>query len=164
MCGLPGSGKSTLSAVLSRELGALHWDKDAVRDLLFPPPLPHDRELNDRCMELLYAALPAAFDRARPPVVIIDGRPFAEHAQRDRAARAAADAEADVAFVLCAAPRDVLVERIRRGGHPARDRDEALIDRLAASWERFRHPVIELDTSRLSVDQAVSRCLHLLRG
>jgi hypothetical protein len=58
----------------------------------------------------------------------------------------------------------VLVERIRARAHPARDRDAALVDRLAASWEPFQQPVIELDTSRLSVDQAASRCLQRLRG
>ena len=111
-------------------------------------------------MELLYAALPAAFDRADPPVVILDGRPFAEHAQRGRAAAAAAHANADIAFVLCTAPRDVLLQRVRAGSHPAPDRDEELVDRLAATWEPFQQPVIELDTSRLSVDEAASRCLQ----
>jgi predicted kinase len=152
LCGLPGSGKSTLAALLAKRLGALHWDKDELRQLLFPPPVAHDRELNDHCMELLYAALPAALARAAPPIVILDGRPFAEERQRRRALEAAAAAGAEALFVFCTAPSEVLRRRVADAGHPAADRDEALVGRLAAAWEPFATPPLTVDTARLDPD------------
>src|SRR4051812_47371612 len=84
MAGLPGSGKSTLSRLLAAELGALRWDKDELRQMLFPAgAVPHDSTLNDFCMELLYTAAREGFERGAG-VVILDGRPYRKASQRVR--------------------------------------------------------------------------------
>jgi predicted kinase len=158
MCGLPGSGKSTIARALAERLGAARWDKDELRDLLFPPALVnHGREINDACMELLYAALPSAF--ARVPVVVLDGRPYAIRAQRERVRRAALDAGADILFLLCMAPGPVLRQRVATDAHVAPDRDAALLDRLAAEWEPFDDDAVIIDTGATPVAQGVEACL-----
>lgn len=167
MCGLPGSGKSTLSRALASRLEALRWDKDELRQLLFPPGVvAHDRALNDLCMELLYSAARHAFasDRARVPVIILDGRPYVEERQRRRAREIALEAGARIVFVLCAAPLAVLRERVQGAAHPARDRDAELVDRLAAGAEAFDGDEIVIDTAALPPDQAVRHCLRELRA
>ena len=57
MAGLPGTGKSTLAGRLAAELGGVVLNKDAVRALLFPPPvLDYSREQDDLVMQAIYAA------------------------------------------------------------------------------------------------------------
>jgi len=158
MCGLPGSGKSTLASELARRSGALHWNKDALRELLFPAArVPHDRALNDACMELMYSAAREALGK-RVSMVILDGRPFANEAQRERARAAAGEAGAAHVFVFCSAPMDELRRRVD-AAHVAPDRNERLLERLAAEFEPFTEEPIRIDTSALSVGQAVEECL-----
>jgi predicted kinase len=112
-------------------------------------------------MELLYSALPPAF--ARVPAVILDGRPYTTRLQRRRARDAAADAGADVAFVLCTAPAPVLRQRVRSGPHLAADRDPALVERLSAEWEPFEGDAVVIDTGACTPAEAVEACLRGLR-
>jgi predicted kinase len=161
MCGLPGSGKSTVSRELARRLGALRWDKDELRQLLFPPEaVAHGRALNDFCMELLYAAARFVFAKDSPPggIIILDGRPFTRRAQRERLREAARQAGAGAAFIACTAPLEVLRRRIA-GPHLAPDRNAALLERLAAECDPFDDADITLDTSALSAKEAVSVCM-----
>ncbi|OGA29941.1 MAG: hypothetical protein A3I01_02405 [Betaproteobacteria bacterium RIFCSPLOWO2_02_FULL_65_24] len=165
MCGLPGSGKSTLSRALAERLGALRWDKDELRHLLFPPhAVQHDRALNDLCMELLHAAARHAFTLPSlgVPAVILDGRPFTEQQQRNRAREAAQQAGANIAFILCTAPMEILRQRIESSAHLAPDRNQALLEWLAATAEPFEGDEIVIDTGSLSLQQALARCLREL--
>jgi predicted kinase len=159
MAGLPGSGKSTLSRLLAAELGAARWDKDELRELLFPAgTMTHDRALNDFCMELLYTAAAEAFRRGAR-VVILDGRPYREGAQRARAARVAADAGATILFVECTAPLEVLRGRVGFPGHIAPDRNEDLLESMAASWEPIQEKRVAVDTAQ-PVQRSVAQVLR----
>ena len=162
MCGLPGSGKSTIARALADRLGAPRWDKDEVRHLLFPPALfEHGRTLNDACMELLYSALPSAFGAAS--TIIIDGRPYTTRAQRARARAAAREAGADALFVVCTAPLPELKRRVRADPHLAPDRDGGLVDRLAAEWEAFDGDAAVIDTAACTPADAVEACVRRVR-
>jgi predicted kinase len=161
MCGLPGSGKSAVARVLAERLGALHWDKDELRSVLFPADrVRYDAQVNDACMELLYSALPEAFKANS--VVIIDGRPFTQRAQRERVREAALDAGAALVFVRCDAPLDVLRSRVDAQNHPAPDRTPDLVDQVAARMEPFDGGELELDTGRMGVEDAADACIAAL--
>jgi len=167
LSGLPGSGKTCLSRELARKLGALRWDKDELRELLFPAAVvKHERVRNDFCMETLYAAARGALEHASlgVPIVLLDGRPFTEKRQRTRAVQAAGQAGANIAFILCVAPLVVLRQRIASDRHIAPDRNEALLDRLVAAWEPFDGDEILVDTSALSPGEAALRCINELEA
>jgi predicted kinase len=163
MAGLPGSGKSTLSRVLAAELDALRWDKDEVRQMLFPAgSVVHDRALNDFCMEMLYTAAAEAFRRG-VRVVILDGRPYRETAQRLRAAQVAKSCDALMLFVECTAPLDVLRSRVGFPGHIAPDRDEHLLERMEREWQPIREDHLSVETGSRTVEQALGGLLRELR-
>lgn len=165
MCGLPGSGKSTVSRRLAQRVEGLRWDKDELRHLMFPPELvQHDRALNDLCMEMLYAAALRVFARqdAGASPIILDGRPFMERGQRERARAAAQQAKANIAFVLCTAPKEVLSNRILGDGHLAVDRDADLLGRLIEAADPFEGDEIVIDTAQMDVESAVAHCLQQL--
>lgn len=164
MSGLPGSGKTAISELLAPRINALRFDKDAVRDLLFPPTIcRHDRTLNDFCMELLFSAAKFAIVERHVQVVILDGRPFALSAQRSRACAVASEAGARPLFIHCKAPLEVLQSRIEAATHVARDRDAALLNRLAAEFEAFAEDVIDVDTSSQSLEGATERVVTAVR-
>ena len=57
VAGLPGAGKSTIAVRLEQELGAVIFDKDRVRTVLFPPRvLDYSAEQDDICMTAIYQA------------------------------------------------------------------------------------------------------------
>lgn len=164
MAGLPGSGKTAISKLLAPRINALRLDKDAVRDLVFPPTIcRHDRALNDFCMELLFTAAKFAIVERNVQVVILDGRPFTLATQRSRACAVASDVGARPLFIHCTAPLEVLRSRIEATTHVARDRDAALLNRLAAEFETFAEDVIDVDTSSHSIDGATERVVTAVR-
>jgi len=165
MAGLPGSGKSTLSRALAGRIGAVRWDKDEVRHLLFPPDrVAHDASLNDFCMELLYSAVRHALAAEGPRVgsIILDGRPFARQSQRGRVREVARQAGAELLFVVCSAPVDVLLGRIVRDRHPAPDRNPELLNRLAGEMQPFGDDAIIIETATTTPEEGVRHCLHEL--
>jgi uncharacterized protein len=165
MAGLPGSGKTTLSRALAARLGALRWDKDELRHLLFPPAtVTHNPALNDFCMEVLYAAARRvlAEETSRTGAVILDGRPFAGQAQRERVREVARETGAALLFVMCSAPLDVLRQRILREPHVAPDRNPQLLERLAADMQPFGDDAVTIETASTTPENAVRQCLREL--
>jgi predicted kinase len=163
MAGLPGSGKSTLSKLLAAELGALRWDKDELRQMLFPAgTVAHDGELNDFCMELLYKTAIEAFDRGAG-VVILDGRPYREGKQRVRLTQVARKARALPLFIECKASVEILRSRVGFPGHIAPDRNEDLLERLASEWEPITEEHLVVDTETQEVNRSLAHVLAELQ-
>ncbi len=105
MAGLPGAGKSTMAARLAAELGAVILNKDAVRAVLFPPPvLDYSAEQDDLCMGAIYAAAAHILRNYPLQAVILDGRTFLSSYQvRDLFALAASVGKAP-RIIECISP------------------------------------------------------------
>jgi predicted kinase len=169
MAGLPGSGKSTITACLERELGAVVLDKDRVRAALFPlRVLDYSALQDDLTMAAIYQAA-AAILRADPRrVVILDGRTFLRPGQvRDLLALASSLGESP-RVIECRCEDAVAKERLERdlaqGDHPAGNRTFALYQELKAATEPLAVPRLVLDTGKLSLEECVRHCLEYLRA
>jgi len=176
MCGLPGTGKSTIARAVARPLSAAVVDSDAVRKSLFglaaTERVPesrraeiYGREATDRT----YAAMrKEAEHRLRlGRSVILD----ATHPTRDRrieACRAAAALDRPSLVVQVSATREVVRERLVRRADDAMetsDADLSVHDRAADRFEPARRDeiergrLVEIDAARDDGASAAARVL-----
>ncbi|HVS40475.1 MAG TPA: ATP-binding protein [Gemmataceae bacterium] len=169
MAGLPGTGKSTLAGRLAAELPAVVLNKDAVRAVLFPPPvLDYSAGQDDVSMAAVYSAAGHIHRRNPRQAVILDGRTFSRAYQmRDLLALAASVGEAPrLIECVCAdeVARGRLESDLARGGHPAGNRTFALYLERKAAAEPIAPPRLTLDTGATDLEECVRRCLAWLRG
>jgi predicted kinase len=168
MAGLPGTGKSTLSARLAAELDAVVLDKDAVRSVLFPPPIcEYPSAQDDICMAALYRAAVNILTTFPDRTVILDGRTFArEYQVRDLLTQIATLHETP-RILLCTCADEVARQRLEKdqaaGKHPAANRTFALYTALKAAAEPLTVPHLVVDTGQ-PLEVCVQRCLDYLRG
>jgi predicted kinase len=159
LCGLPGTGKSTLARALAPALDAAHLDKDVLRAALFAPgQIEHSREQDDLCCRLLYEVAAWLLRTGRRRAVVLDGRTYLRAGQLDPVRALARDGGARLALVECTCAPELararLQQDVAQGAHPAGDRDPALHARLAA--EAVPLPAGRL---RLATDDATPETL-----
>lgn len=150
-CGLPGSGKSTLARALSKATGWARIDRDELRRERFPVGGYTDadkRVLDEEMQREMHARL------ARGEPVILDGMTLSRAVQRDAFHRAALDVGADWLLVWLDCDATLARERvIADRNHPALDRDAALVDRVAATFEN--------PSNAVRIDAALSTATQL---
>jgi predicted kinase len=167
MAGLPGTGKSSLAAGLSKEIGAVVLDKDRVRAVLFPPAvLDYSAGQDDICMAAIYQATGCILDTFPRQAVIVDGRTFLRAGQvQDLLAFAASRGETP-RLIECTCADEVAHGRLEsdrvRGEHPAGNRSYALYQTLKATAEPITVPHLVLDTGQIPFDECLRRCLASL--
>ncbi len=154
---------------LAAELGAVILNKDAVRAVLFPPPvLDYSAEQDDLCMRAIYAAAAHVLRKNPLRAVILDGRTFSRSDQvRDLLALAASVGETPrIIECVCAdaIARRRLEDDETRGGHPAGNRTFALYLARKAAAEPLPDPRLVIDTGATNLAECVQRCLAWLRG
>ena len=170
MAGLPGSGKSTIAVRLEQELGAVIFDKDRVRTVLFPPRvLDYSAEQDDICMTAIYQAAGAVIKVNPRQPVLIDGRTFLRPGQIASLMQFAASTGASPRIIECvcddAAARERLEADQARAGHPAKNRTFALYQVLRAAAAPIPVARLTLDTGSLSLEECVRRSIdYLTRG
>jgi len=161
MAGLPGTGKSTLSKLLSGELRGVVLDKDVIRAGLFPEPwIEYSQEQDDFCMQVLLQAATYLIRKTSPPFLFIDGRPFAFQYQIDIVMKWAADLECPAKIIHTACSDDNARQRLT-GEHPARNRNYDFYLKLKASFEEIRYPKLVLNTDE-PLASSLQRCLAYL--
>lgn len=165
LAGLPGTGKSTLAALLAQALEAPLFDKDRVRDALFGPRhVRYERAQDDFVVECLVAAAAHAARSGLSRWAILDGRTFATAGQLEQLRAALAErgilertielvSDAALARARIAAQRD----------HPARNRGPELHDELAARAVAVPGPKLVLDSTHETPDELARRALEWLR-
>jgi uncharacterized protein len=169
--GLMGTGKSTLARALQRQLGWALFSSDTTRKRLagLEPGQPSADEFGKGLYSAEWTARTYAALRDEVASALSTGRSvlldasFLQRASRQRLAQIAVEHGAQVIFVECTCPRDVVLQRLARrweqrvqgkrasftGIAQASDGRPELYDKQRANWE-------DLDASEKSVMQHYS--------
>ena len=136
LIGLPGAGKSEVARHLAHELGLRIVSRDAVRAAMFPACSYTLAEKRAAFRAVLTALEVNCALRASS---VIDGMTFARRADLERVRERCAGYGASVLAIWLDVPPHVARARVARdvarGGHPAGDRDAALVDSVQRDFE-----------------------------
>jgi predicted kinase len=179
LCGLPGTGKSTLAHRLQHRLPAVVVESDRVRQSLFATPgcatqlgnrpiytAEESRRVHVVCHILIGWCLRHYYH------VVYDATNLYEY-HRQLAYRLAERNGARLLVVEMTASEEVIRERLapRRRGDPAArepddysDADWEVYLRMRPRAEPIQHEHITLDTSDGDIEQAVERVLEAVKG
>jgi len=158
--GLPGVGKTKLARQLAERLGAVLLNKDEVRAALFAADdVDYSSEQNDFCMDVIYrlAGYHLSHHPERP--VIVDGRTFSRKYQMDALLEAMRSIPHSLYVVLCRCSMEIAEARIKQdqGSHLARDRDGALLRRVASHFEPITVPHLVVDTGEVKTSESLAK-------
>ncbi len=161
ICGLPGTGKSTIAMRLAGRLRASLLRTDVVRKRLFPSPTYTEEE-----KELVYKVtfLIAEYLLRAGVCVIIDGT-FYRRSLRRMVYQVAERAGVRTVVIECTAPEQVVRRRMerRRGRNLPTDADFTVYLRIREQWEPLQRERIVVDTSK-SISQNLGEIMEHLRG
>lgn len=135
VCGLPGSGKTTLAKLLERRLRAVRFSPDEWMDALSLDIYDEERRGKIEALQWKFAQELLAFGL----IVIIEWGTWGR-AERDTLRVAARALGAAVELHYLSAPPDVLFERIQRRGM---ERPPITRDALCQWLEMFQAPTPE---------------------
>jgi len=142
-CGLPGAGKSTVSAYVAERLDAARYRSDEVRKELVEEPTYEADETTATYDELIARA---KSDLADGGDVVLDAT-FSSQTHRDRVYELGRTTDAEVEFVLVTCDADVLRRRIEERTETVSDAgyDEHL--EVKASFDPFDRDHVEIDNA-----------------
>jgi aminoglycoside phosphotransferase family enzyme/predicted kinase len=158
MCGLSGSGKSTVARQLARQTAGIQIRSDAVRKHLGAVPLDqkgpqslYSAEMTARTYDrLLQLGLDLA---SRGETVILDAK-YDRSDLRQAAIKGAADRQLEIELVHCTAPIEVLRDRLNQRQGDIADATAELLASQVAAFEAFspdeRARLRTIDTSQAS--------------
>jgi predicted kinase len=161
MAGMPGTGKSTLSRALSRELNGNVLDKDEIRAALFPTrDIAYSTEQDDFCMAVMLKVSGYIFRQDAARYIFLDGRTFS-HAYQLRRATGYAEAVGQPWRILeCVCAEETAKERLTDDhAHLAANRDFELYLAVKSRFEEITMPKTVIDT-----DQPLEECLRRARA
>lgn len=142
VCGLPGTGKTTLARALAKRFSAVHVSSDLIRKELMATPSYRPEE-KARVYEELVARIASLLAEGKS--VVADAT-FYRRSLRSRLVEAAANAGTKVHFVLCTLDEVEVMDRMaageERGGS---DADFSVYLRIKDEFEplKARHAVVD---------------------
>lgn len=165
LCGLPGTGKSTLARRLAPALDAALLDKDRVREALFGASgVEHSREQDDFCCRVLYDTADWLLTTGRRRAVVLDGRTYARQGQLQPVLDLARRTGAVALLVQCTCAPEVARARLAAdlgdGLHPAADRTPALHEELRRQACPLPDERLVLATDEATPSALLERCLQ----
>jgi predicted kinase len=160
VCGLPGSGKTTLAEALSRRVGAVHISSDAVRKEMFPRPVYSDEEKGKVYGELASRARRLLSEGRK---VVVDAT-FYKKGQREAMRAIADEAKVQLRTILCSLPDETVRKRLmgRKPGGMS-DADYAVYTKIKEVFDPMEDEHLELDSS-LPMRELLKRALKYVGG
>ncbi len=161
ICGLPGTGKSTVANALARKIGATVLRTDEIRKKLFEEPRYSEEE-----KELVYRVifLIAEHLLRNGCNVIIDGT-FYKRALRRRIYEIAEGTRSGMEVVECVAPEYLIKRRMESGRKrmSLSDADYEIYKKIKEEFEPIERKHIVIDTS-MPPEQNLAQLLSELRA
>lgn len=143
ICGLPGSGKSSISKLLSKRLSAIHINSDVVRKRLFPKPDYSEEEKRKVYLQMAAEAEKALKEGKN---VILDAT-FYKNEYRKMMVEAAMRAGPDAYLILCEVGKKETEKRMKnRKGGPS-DADFEVYLKLKETFEPIEGEFLKIDSS-----------------
>lgn len=157
MAGLPGTGKSTLSRALAKEVGGTVIDKDRVRAALFDPPdIEYSTAQDEFCMRVMLKVAGYLFRKDPERKVFLDGRTFSRGYQLARATGYANALGQPWRILECVCSEETTRQRLDQdASHPATNRNFSLYLEVKARFEEITLPKAVIDT-----DQPLEICVQ----
>jgi predicted kinase len=145
VCGLPGSGKTTLARALTRRFSAVHISSDIVRKRMFGMPKysPEEKAAVYSEMERLARVALSSGKSA----VVVDAT-FHKKEERGRFAELASRSGARAWVILCTLPEEEVRRRLsrRKEGGPS-DADFSVYLKLKEAFEPIEGAHLRLDSA-----------------
>jgi len=145
LAGLPGAGKSSLAGLLA---AAARWsvlDRDQIRAQRHPGDSSDAAraDADEVLLRRVGSGVRASLN------VIVDGKTWARAADRHALQEAVDDAGGDLQWCWLEVPIELAKARVRStAAHPAPDRDDDLVSRVAARFEALADCAWRLDASQ----------------
>ena len=148
VCGMPASGKSTVSEELANAFGINAFNSDVIRKQMFGSIMPFETGIYSKgSTALTYGRLLllAQEEIEKGKSVILDATFKTAHHRRE-AIRLAKDMDADILFVQCVAPENLLKKRLL-----LRENQQLVSDARISIYESFKQqfePMEELSDAQ----------------
>ncbi len=151
ICGLPGSGKSSLAKKLKRKLSAVYLNSDVIRKQIFSPPTYTEEEKRQVYMEMVNQTEKLLNGKRN---VIVDAT-FYTKRYRGMMVEAARDAGTRHYIIRCTLPEELIISRLKeRGkGRSMSDADYDVYLKLKGRFEPIEGRYLELDCSLPATEQ-----------
>ncbi|MBN2042654.1 MAG: AAA family ATPase [Candidatus Aenigmarchaeota archaeon] len=141
ICGLPGTGKSTIARYIRDKINAMVLRTDVIRKDTIKNPKYSEEEKN-KVYEELFGMAEEALKNGKN--VIIDGT-FFKKSLRERIVKIANGK--GMKIIECTSPEEVIRERISGGRKDESDADFKIYEKIRKQWEPVEEDHIILDTS-----------------
>ena len=144
VCGLQGTGKTTIAEILAKRQKADLLRSDVIRKKLFTEPRYTDEE-RKKVYDHMFLEAKRSLEQRK--AVILDAT-FSKQGDRDRAKEISKESDADFQIVEVICPNEVKVaERLGKRVGDASDADIQVHRRAKAAFEPIEGPHVTIDNS-----------------
>ncbi len=162
ICGLPGSGKSSLAKKLRRKLSAVCLSSDVIRKQIFSPPRYTEEEKRQVYMEMVNQAEKLLNGRRS---VIVDAT-FYTKRYRGMMIEAAKEAGTSHHIIRCTLPEELIISRLKERQGRRKSMSDAGYEvylKLKGRFEPIEGEYLELDCS-LPADEQITKVMDFIGG
>lgn len=159
VCGLPGTGKTTLAVAISEKLGAIHLNTDRVRVSL---GLQGHYTSADKAKvyAAMYRQAGEALDAGR--TVVLDGT-FSAEQERERVRELARESHCSVRWIEVKASESLARDRVSMK-RAFTEADYAVYLKIREQWQALQEPHLVLWSASDNLDAMARKAVAWLRG